>query len=342
MFPLLNKEVRADGSTPGAPSNAKIGAASFGSVSAETTRVENFDTGISPSETVPAKPEAKTRPRRKWLWARRSVQTLTFILFTLPLLISGWKLFGMTIGRDDSLPTPFELPFYGSLSSSSVAGINLLDPFAALEVFIASKEFNFDLLLFSAPIILVYGLIRGRAFCGWVCPVNFVLEGVDFLRTKLGITVKERALPRKTKLVVALAVLVISAATSIPVFEAFSPIGFINKGILFGSVAGAVTFGAIVVSELFWGHRVWCRALCPVGGFYQALGRVGLVNVHLEKDACIHCNKCKHVCLADPEILDPVLEGQASVVKAGDCLLCGKCIDTCPTAALSAKLGRKA
>ncbi len=120
--------------------------------------------------------------------------------------------------------------------------------------------------------MVLYGLVRARAFCGWVCPVNLLLELVDALRRKLGIKVSEAPVPRRAKMGVALAVLVLSAATSVPLFESFSPIGAVNKGILFGSVAGLWTLGAIVAAELFWGHRVWCRALCPLGGFYEASG----------------------------------------------------------------------
>jgi len=124
------------------------------------------------------------------------------------------------------------------------------------------------------------------------------------------------------------------------VFEALSPISFINKGILFGSMVGGVTLLAIVVAELFWGHRVWCRSICPLGGFYEVVGKVGLVNVRMEHDKCIGCEKCKKACLCDPEILDAVVADEDIMVRAGDCMLCGKCVEACPTCALSIKPGR--
>lgn len=284
--------------------------------------------------------DAQTQHRSQWRIARRCVQIGILLLFISPLLVSGWLPLGLTSGGDDVITIPAELPFYGSLSSSSVLGINVLDPFGVLQVIVASRSVTADLLLFALPVLLVYGLIRGRAFCGWVCPANLFLEGIDFLRKKLKIQVKEQAIPRHTKIAVAVAVLVLSAALSFPIFEAFSPISFINKGILFGSTVGAVTFGAIVVTELFWGHRVWCRSICPLGGFYQVLGRVGQVNVHIDQTACIHCDRCKTACLASPEILDPVLNNETTLVKAGDCMACGMCIDACPTSALAMKIGR--
>ena len=111
-----------------------------------------------------------------------------------------------------------------------------------------------------------------------------------------------------------------------------------SKGILFGSIVGGVTLFAIILMELFWGHRVWCRAICPLGGFYEVLGKVGFVSVKIDHEACIGCNKCKQACLCDPEILDVPVAGEANRVCAGDCMLCGKCVEACPVHALSVGL----
>jgi len=272
---------------------------------------------------------------------RHVVQVCVLLLFIVPVLVAGWSLFGGTVGSNDAQNTPeLVFPFFGSLSSSRLFGVDLIDPFAALQVAAAAKTFTMEMLLGLLPFLLIYGLIRGRVFCGWVCPVNLVLEVVDWLRGKLHITVEERALPRHVKVYAALAVLALSLLLSVPVFEALSPISFINKGILFGSMVGGVTLLAIVVAELFWGHRVWCRSICPLGGFYEVVGKVGLVNVRMEHDKCIGCEKCKKACLCDPEILDAVVAGEDIMVRAGDCMLCGKCVEACPTCALSIKPGR--
>ena len=271
---------------------------------------------------------------------RHVVQVVVLLLFLAPMVIAGWSLLGATVGGDNAMGTPSALPFYGSLSSSSLFGVTLLDPFAVLQTIVAAKAFSLDWLLGLLPLLVVYGVIRGRVFCGWVCPVNLLLEIVDWLRKKLHIKVTERVLPRHVKVYVAAGVLVLSAIFSFPVFEALSPISFINKGLVFGSMAGGLTLLAVVLAELFWGHRVWCRSLCPLGGFYEVVGKVGLVNVAINHDVCIGCNKCKGACLCDPEILDAPVAGDDSIVRAGDCMLCGKCIESCPAKALSIKLGR--
>ena len=272
---------------------------------------------------------------------RHVVQVVVLLVFLAPLFIAGWGLFGSVVGGDDTIATPANsFPFYGTLSSSEIIGVELLDPFAALQTIVAAKAVALDVLVGMLPILVIYGIIRGRAFCGWVCPVNLVLEVVDWLRGKLHIKVEERVLPRHVKVYVALGVLVLSAILGFPVFEALSPISFINKGLVLGSLVGGVTLLAIIVVELFWGHRVWCRAICPLGGFYEVVGKIGIVNVRIDHDACIGCNKCKHACLCDPEILDAVVAGEDTMVRAGDCMACGKCVEACPTGALCLKLGR--
>lgn len=282
-------------------------------------------------------PNARRPPR--WSRLRHAVQAAALALFAAPALLAGWALFGASEGGDEALSTPAELPFFGTLSSSSVAGFDLLDPFGTLQIIAASKTASVDWLLGALPVLVVYGLIRGRAFCGWVCPVNLLLEMEDALRRKLHIEVREMPVPRHAKLWTTLGVLALSALTSVPVFEAVSPVSFVNKGILFGAVTGAWALVAVMLAELMWGHRVWCRALCPLGGFYEAVGRIGLVNVELDHGACVHCDACKRACLADPAILEPVLAERHAVVRAGDCMACGACIDACPTRALSFRLG---
>ena len=129
------------------------------------------------------------RSSGRWLAARRIVQTAALLLFARALArCAGWGLFGLVRRRrrprsHSCRPALFRQPFVFTDRRAST----LLDPFAVLQVAAASKTFALDWLWFALPILVFYGLVRGRAFCGWVCPVNLLLEGVDALRRKLGI-----------------------------------------------------------------------------------------------------------------------------------------------------------
>ena len=103
-----------------------------------------------------------TRRAFRWSWLRHAVQAAALVLFAAPVLAAGWSLFGTSVGGDDAAATPAQLPFFGSLSSSSIGGLDILDPFGALQVIAASKTFELDWLLAALPVLIVYGLIRGR------------------------------------------------------------------------------------------------------------------------------------------------------------------------------------
>ena len=88
---------------------------------------------------------------------RHVVQVLVFLLFLVPVLLAGWGLFGTTVGGDNMIGTPAgSFPFYGTLSSSELFGIELLDPFAALQAFVAAKAFTLDMLIGLLPPLIVY------------------------------------------------------------------------------------------------------------------------------------------------------------------------------------------
>ena len=146
---------------------------------------------------------AKKRKGR-WTIARRVVQIVVAILFFVPLSVAGWSALGLGFSSpEEPLATPSGFAWWGSLSSSHLFGLDLLDPFAALQVAVAAKNVAFVGLAWALPVLVAYGMVRGRAFCGWACPVNLLCEFVDWLRGKLGIAVRERAVPRKAKVGIA-------------------------------------------------------------------------------------------------------------------------------------------
>ncbi len=263
----------------------------------------------------------KKKKLPKWTIVRRIVQVTMLVLFLTPLFL-------VEVEGDNFI--------FGTLSSSNIFGITLNDPFGTLEILFAAKTINWTLITGALIVLAFYALIRGRVFCGWVCPVNLILEMTGKLRKVFKIKRKNNlTLHRHTKIWVAVIILVLSFVTSLPVFELFSPIGTIMKGLVFSLSLGLWSFIAIILLEIFFAERIWCRSLCPVGGLYEAVGKVGCFSVKIDHESCKKCNRCKTSCIADPTILDDAVEGKAKYVTAGDCMLCGKCVDVCNDHALS-------
>ena len=106
---------------------------------------------------------AKKRKGR-WTIARRVVQIVVAILFFVPLSAAGWSALGLGFSSpEEPLATPSGFAWWGSLSSSHLFGLDLLDPFAALQVAAAAKSVAFAGLACRSQ--LVAHLPRHTVFC---------------------------------------------------------------------------------------------------------------------------------------------------------------------------------
>ena len=100
-----------------------------------------------------------------WTIARRIVQVVMLVLFAIPLLLTGWGLAGAYIGTGGEFALdyiPSDVAFWGSLSSSEILGIELLDPFATAQVIAAGKTVV-GTMVWCLPILVGFALVRGRA-----------------------------------------------------------------------------------------------------------------------------------------------------------------------------------
>lgn len=253
---------------------------------------------------------------RRWTMARRLVQLGVVGLIASPLA-------GLTV-------------FQGTLTAGDLLGLPLADPLAALQVMLATGIAVPAFVASALGVTLFYVLLGGRTFCGWVCPVYLLTELADMVRARLGLG--DRILPLATKSWVLLAVLVITAVTGLPFFEVLSPIGMTGRAIAFGSWLALACLGGMLLMEVFAGRRVWCRSLCPLGGFYSLVGQWSPLRLTYHCQRCTDCGQCVTVCPVE-EVLSPPLEKEDSQVRSGDCTRCARCIDICPTKALSMGFG---
>jgi len=253
----------------------------------------------------------------KYLILRRITQ-ITILLLYVGANIYGWKILS------------------GSLSFSMLFDkIPLSDPYAVLQMLFAGAMISSNLIIGAIIILLFYGLIGGRAYCSWVCPVNMVTDLAGYLRRKFNIDKdgKKYIISRNFRYWAFGTLLVFSFITGVAVFEFISPIGILTRGIIFGIGFGWVFLLAIFLFDLFIVKNGWCGHICPLGGMYSVVGSKSIIRVKHDANACTNCGECKQVC-PEKEVLNPIIHKKSDFISGKECTNCGRCIEVCNDNAL--------
>lgn len=210
--------------------------------------------------------------------------------------------------------------------------IALEDPLVALQSLLATQHMTRTALLGSGLILLFYGIVGGRVYCSWVCPVNVITDVAHWCRERLHLPPGWRPQRALRGWLLAMS-LVVSALTGGIVWELVNPVTLVQRGLVFGMGLAWAIVAAVFFFDVLVSRRGWCGHLCPVGAFYGLLGRQSLIRIAAHRrEACTDCGDCFAVC-PEPQVITPALRGGAGdtrLVLSGDCTNCGRCIDVCP------------
>ncbi len=250
----------------------------------------------------------------KWLILRRVVQLSILALFLAGPLLGVWIVKG------------------NMASSLTLEVLPLSDPYVMLQGLMAGHFPTTEGLIGVAIVLVFYGLVGGRVYCSWVCPVNIVTDTAGWVRRKLGIKVSSQ-FSRSSRYWLLGLTLVLPLITGAIVWELFNPVSLMFRGIIFGMGWAWMVILAIFVFDIFVSQRGWCGHLCPVGAFYSLLGQKSLVRVSgYNREQCDDCNDCFVVC-PEPKVIRQALKGAdkgiGPLIDEGNCTNCGRCIDVC-------------
>ena len=222
----------------------------------------------------------------------------------------------------------------GNTWSGTVGSFKLSDPLAVLGQIVGSGAFYWPFIL-TALIPVLFTVLLGRFFCGWICPATFLYElnsNLAILLRKSGLRIGNKLLDRRLKYLVLAIGLVVAMATGSVVFAAIYPPAVIGREIYYaialgGFGSGVIYFLLTLLFDLLVSRRGFCRYLCPGGALYSLLGRFRLLRIKRIVESCNDCAKCTAVCEFG---LDPLHDqfGQ-------ECNNCTACISVCPTDAMT-------
>lgn len=224
-------------------------------------------------------------------------------------------------------------------STTDAASLDALCPFGAVETLITwvttgtliAKVHPSNLILGLA--VLVSALLVGNAFCGWICPLGTVQDGLWSLARRLKLPQwrpaprTDRAL-RYGRFVVLAVVMGASYVTGRLWFADYDPYFTIfSLHWLFqwsdALIVGVVITAVVLLASMFV-ERLWCRYLCPLGAVFAVLGRFSLFKIRRDAGTCTDCTLCDRPCPVG------ITVSKADPTVNADCIGCLDCLTTCP------------
>ena len=226
--------------------------------------------------------------------------------------------------------------YRGDLKNFCAPGLNcwscpaatLSCPIGALQAVggAGGKFFGF----YAAGVIILIGLLLGRAVCGFLCPFGFFQELLNKIPSPKIFLPRKFLRVKYFLLIIFVLILPVASKFGEPTFcEYICPAGTLEAGLPlvatheeFRRVLGnlfalkifilvAVLVGSVVV------HRFFCRVMCPLGAIYGLLNKYSFY---------LDCGRCKKICPLD---LDPTKE-----FDSAECVRCKRCVEVCPTKSL--------
>lgn len=185
------------------------------------------------------------------------------------------------------------------------------------------------ILLFA---VVLLTLVYGRAFCGQICPLGTLQEifgqiGRKKISKRIVHSSKQERIFRLLKYLILIVFVIGTWATGVLIIRAFDPwVAYAHVFSLEEMFEFPVGLGILLISVIgaLWLDRFFCKYLCPFGAFLGLLSPVGIFGISRNKETCIDCKKCDHVCPMNIKV------STQQFIQDKECIMCNECVNVCP------------
>lgn len=173
-------------------------------------------------------------------------------------------------------------------------------------------------LLFAGVLLLT--LLFGRIYCSTLCPFGLMQEFLAFIFRRKRKPLHRKSHPYKYFIAaVVFGALIGGTAYLIRLIDPYT---------LFRSAVSGAYLGigvVIVVALLVWFKgRMFCSEICPVGALLGLISKVSYNKIYIKPDNCVSCGLCARSCPTAS------IDFKNHIVDNETCVKCLKCLTQCP------------
>ncbi|MCM8709448.1 4Fe-4S binding protein [Clostridium sp. SYSU_GA19001] len=182
----------------------------------------------------------------------------------------------------------------------------------------------------SSFVLMAIGILLatlfGPLFCGWICPLGTLQEGLSKIGKRIFKKKYNNFIPYKydkylryLRYAVLAWVIYMTAITGKIAFEAYDP--FYSLFNLWSSelaVSGVIILVLVILASLFV-ERPWCKYTCPYGAFLGVFNLFRIFKIKRNSSSCVSCKMCDSNCPMNIKV------SQNNVVRDHQCISCMKC-----------------
>ncbi len=214
------------------------------------------------------------------------------------------------------------LIYFGFYNTTALAGPGWLEDII-LKIHEFTKYLPFYLIVIA---ILLFTLVFGQFFCGWVCPMGAIQEFLhDFHRRQVRIPEKLDAILGVTKYIFA-AYLLLNAVIK------HTKLHYLNPFFVAFNLEGPkllVLMAFLVFAASIFVYRPWCRWFCPFSAIFNLLSKISFFQLKTN-ERCTNCILGERVCRIGAIKIETQNGARSTKVINSKCIRCGDCVASCP------------